>query len=89
MQQPLRARVRNGRLAWTEPTDLPRGEEVELVPLDADDMDDEERAALRAELRAFDRRGTRRTAHRRRRCHRRAAGDALKIRFSPDEHSGG
>jgi hypothetical protein len=52
MQQPLRARVRNGRLVLDEPTDLPEGEEVELVPADADHMDDEERAALRAELRA-------------------------------------
>lgn len=50
MQQPLRARVRNGRLVLDEPTDLPEGEEVELVPADADDMDDEERAALHESL---------------------------------------
>jgi hypothetical protein len=43
MQQPLRARVRNGRLVLNEPTDLPEGEEVELVRADADDddMDDD------------------------------------------------
>ena len=42
MQQPLRARVRNGRLVLDEPTDLPEGEEVELVLADADDdMDDD------------------------------------------------
>lgn len=40
----LRARVRNGRLVLDEPTNLPEGSEVELVP--ADDMDDEERAEL-------------------------------------------
>jgi hypothetical protein len=37
MQQRLRARVRNGRLVLDEPTDLPEGEEVELVRADADD----------------------------------------------------
>lgn len=58
MVQPLRARVRNGRLVLDEPTNLPEGEEVELVQLDdvlahgGDDLDDEERAALHAELRA-------------------------------------
>ena len=41
MQQPLKARVRNGRLVLDEPTDLPEGEEVELVLADADDMDDD------------------------------------------------
>ena len=50
MQQPLRARVRNGRLVLDEPTDLPEGEEVELVLADADDMDDNERAALHESL---------------------------------------
>jgi hypothetical protein len=50
--QPVRARVRNGRLVLDEPTDRPEGEEVELVPLDevlahgGDHLDDEERAAL-------------------------------------------
>jgi hypothetical protein len=51
MDQPLRARVRNGRLVVDEPTDRPEGEEVELVPLEevlargGDYLDDEERAA--------------------------------------------
>lgn len=51
MQQPLRARVRNGRLVLDEPTDLPEGEEVELVPADTDDLDDDERTALHESLR--------------------------------------
>ena len=46
--QPLRARVRNGRLLLDEPTDLPEGAEVELVP--SDDMDDEARAELNRSL---------------------------------------
>jgi hypothetical protein len=56
--QPLKARVRNGRLVLDEPTDLPEGEVIELMPVaDAltdgdDDLDDEELAALHAELRA-------------------------------------
>lgn len=37
MQQPFRARVRNGRLVLDEPTDLPEGEEVALVRADTDD----------------------------------------------------
>ena len=49
MQQPLRARVRNGRLVLDEPTDLPEGEEVELVLAD-EDMGDDERAALHESL---------------------------------------
>jgi len=47
MQQPLRARVRNGRLVLDEPTNLPEGEEVELVPAD---VDHDERAALHESL---------------------------------------
>jgi hypothetical protein len=46
--QALRARVRNGRLVLDEPTDLPEGAEVELIP--ADDMDDDEREALNCSL---------------------------------------
>ena len=53
----LKAHVHNGRLVLDEPTDLPEGEVVELVRADQvalggdeDDMDDEERAALRREL---------------------------------------
>ena len=50
--QPLKAHVHNGRLVLDEPTDLPEGEVIELVPLDevldtgGDYLDDEERAAL-------------------------------------------
>jgi hypothetical protein len=51
--QPLKARVHNGRLVLDEPTELPEGEIVELVPRDAaldDEFDDEERAQLRQAL---------------------------------------
>ena len=54
--QPLRAHVKNGRLVIDDPTDLPEGEVVYLQLVDdivadgADDLDDEERAALHAEL---------------------------------------
>jgi hypothetical protein len=47
--QTLRAHVHNGRLVLDEPTDLPEGEVVELVPVteaELGDFDDEERAAL-------------------------------------------
>lgn len=50
--QPLKAHVKNGRLLLDEPTDLPEGEEIELVPLDevlangGDYLDDEERERL-------------------------------------------
>jgi hypothetical protein len=50
--QPLKAHVHNGRLLLDEPTDLPEGEVIELVPLDevlangGDYLDNEERAAL-------------------------------------------
>ena len=53
---PLKAHVRNGRLVLDEPTDLPDGEVVYLQLVqgiaggDADDLDDEERAALHREL---------------------------------------
>ncbi len=56
--QPLKAHVHNGRLVLDEPTDLPDGEVVERVPVDevlangGDYLDDEERAALHAELEA-------------------------------------
>lgn len=56
--QPLKAHVHNGRLVLDEPTDLPEGEVVELVPLDdvldqggADELDDVDRAELHAALR--------------------------------------
>ena len=55
--QPLKAHVHNGRLVLDEPTELPEGEVVELVPLDevlangGDYLDDEERARLHEALR--------------------------------------
>jgi hypothetical protein len=54
--QPLKAHVHNGRLVLDEPTDLPEGDVVELVPLDevlargGDYLDDEERARLHASI---------------------------------------
>jgi len=56
--QVLKAHVRNGRLVLDEPTDLPEGEIVELVPFNemlasgGDDLDDEERAALQDDIEA-------------------------------------
>jgi hypothetical protein len=43
----LEARVKNGRLVLDEPTELPEGTEVDLVPADWwDDLTDEERRQL-------------------------------------------
>ena len=48
----LKAHVKGGRLVLDEPTDLPEGEDVELVPLDevlaggGDYLDDDERRRL-------------------------------------------
>lgn len=48
----LKAQVKNGRLILDEPTDLPEGEVVELIPVDevlasgGDYLDDEERERL-------------------------------------------
>ena len=51
--QALKAHVKNGRLVLDEPTDLPEGAEVTLaITDDEDDLSDEERAELRAELQA-------------------------------------
>jgi hypothetical protein len=48
----LKARVRAGRLVVDEPTDLPDGTEIELLPLDPGDwLDEVDRAALHAALR--------------------------------------
>ena len=44
--QPLRAKVRNGRIVLDEPTDLPEGKEVNIVLLDDDGLDDESRRRL-------------------------------------------
>ena len=50
--EPIRARVKNGRLVVDEPTDLPEGTVLDLVVDDGgDDLDPEERAALHEALR--------------------------------------
>ena len=47
----MKARVHAGRLVMDEPTNLPEGTEVELLPLDPGDwLDDADRAALHAAL---------------------------------------
>jgi hypothetical protein len=47
MSNALRARVRGGRLVLDEPSSLPEGTEVELVPADdIDELDPTERARL-------------------------------------------
>jgi hypothetical protein len=50
--RPLKAHVHNGRLKLDEPTDLPDGTELDLVPIadDSDDLDDEERRLLHEAL---------------------------------------
>jgi hypothetical protein len=56
--QAVKAIVKNGRLVVNEPTDLPEGKVVELVPLDdvlvggGDYLDSEDRAARHQELEA-------------------------------------
>jgi hypothetical protein len=51
----IKARVRAGRLIVDEPTELPDGTEVELLPLDPGDwLDDADRAALHRALRESD-----------------------------------
>lgn len=46
----LRARVEKGRLVLDEPTTLPEGCEVTLAVVDADELNDVERAALHRAL---------------------------------------
>lgn len=47
----LRARVHDGHFVVEEPTDLPEGTEVDLLPLDPGDwLDDADRAALHQAL---------------------------------------
>ena len=51
----IKARVHAGRLVVDEPTDLPEGTEVELLPLDPGDwLDAADRAALHKALRESD-----------------------------------
>ena len=48
----IKARVSAGRLVVDEPTDLPDGTELELLPLDPGDwLDEADRAALHKALR--------------------------------------
>jgi len=47
----IKARVQDGRLVVDEPTDLPEGTEIELIPIDpGDDLDDAEREELHKAL---------------------------------------
>lgn len=47
----LKARVHNGRLVVNEPTELPEGTEVDLLPLDPGDwLDSADRMALQRAL---------------------------------------
>lgn len=50
----FKAHVRNGRILLDEPTDLPDGAEVELAPVEGDDLDDDERQQLEEALAASD-----------------------------------
>jgi hypothetical protein len=51
----IKATVKSGRLVVDEPTNLPEGTEVELLPLDPGDwLDDADRAALHRALRDSD-----------------------------------
>jgi hypothetical protein len=51
----IKARVNAGRLVVDEPTDLPDGTELELLPLDPGDwLDEADRAALHKALRESD-----------------------------------
>lgn len=47
---PVRARVRDGRLTLDEPTDLPEGTEIELIAAAGDELTDDDRAALNRAL---------------------------------------
>lgn len=47
----FKAHVENGRIVVDEPTDLPDGTELYLLPLrEGDELDDDERAALHAAI---------------------------------------
>jgi hypothetical protein len=51
----LKARVKAGRLVVDEPTDLPEGTEIELLPLDPGDwLHEDDRAALHQALKDSD-----------------------------------
>ena len=46
----LSAHIRNGQIVLDDPVDLPEGAAVEVLLPDQDEMTDEERAELEAEL---------------------------------------
>jgi hypothetical protein len=46
----FKAHVRNGRIILDELTDLPEGDEIELVPVAGDDLDEDDRLRLHAAL---------------------------------------
>jgi hypothetical protein len=49
--QAFKAHVRNGRIVVDQPTDLPDGTELYLLPIqDGDELNDEEHAALHASI---------------------------------------
>jgi hypothetical protein len=48
--QPLKAHVKNGHLVVEELAELPEGQVFYLVPVQDDDLDDDERTALHAVL---------------------------------------
>ncbi len=50
VQSSLKARVRNGRLTFDEPTTLPEGAEVHVVLADGDELDTNERTELHGAL---------------------------------------
>jgi hypothetical protein len=51
----VKGHVREGRLVVDEPTDLPDGTEIDLLPLDPGDwLDEADRAALHEALRESD-----------------------------------
>ena len=51
----IKARVQKGRLTLDEPSDLPEGTEIEMLPLDPGDwLDETDRAALHEALRQSD-----------------------------------
>ena len=48
--QAVKAVVKNGRLVLDEATELPEGTEVELLPIEPDGLDDDERDRLHAAI---------------------------------------
>ena len=51
LRMTITARVQAGRLVVDEPTELPEGTEIQLLPLDpGDSLDDDERVALHESL---------------------------------------